>query len=75
MSGKFFPLPAELNIGSNDGDAPDEFVSEYSVPWIITQYQVLLFSIRDYYSVSGIITQYKGLSGFLFSFGLDWSNR
>ena len=35
---------------SPHGDAPDEFISEYSVPRIITQYQ--------------------GLSGFLFSFGL-----
>ena len=41
--------------------APDEFVSEYSVPAIITQYQGLLLSTQ-------------GLSGFLFSFGLDWSN-
>ena len=57
------------------GDAPDEFLSEYSVPRIITQYQGLLLSTRDYYSLSGIITQYQGLSGFLFSFGLDWSNR
>ena len=41
--------------------ARDEFVSEYSVPRIITQYQGLLLSTRDYYSVSGIITQYQGL--------------
>ena len=54
------------------GDAPDEFVSEYSVPRIITQYQGLLLSTRDYYSVpgiiriSGIIAQYQGL------FGITW---
>ena len=40
--------------------APDEFVSEYSVPGIITQYQRLSLSTKDYYSVPGIITQYQG---------------
>ena len=49
-------------------DARDEFVSDYSVPGIITQYQGLLLSTRDYYSVPGIITQYQGLSGFLGDF-------
>ena len=37
------------------GDAHDEFVSEHSLPRIITQYQGLLLSTRDYYSVPGII--------------------
>ena len=41
--------------------APDEFVSEYSVPRIIAQYQGLLLSTKDYCSVPGIITQYQGL--------------
>ena len=46
--------------------APDEFVSEYSVPRIITQYQRSLLStrdypdFRDYYSLPGIIRYQMG---------------
>ena len=47
---------------SRGGDvAREEFVGDYSVPGIITQYLGLLLSTRDYHSLSGIITQYQGL--------------
>ena len=43
------------------GAARKEIVGDHSVPGIITQYQGLSLSTRDYHSVPGIITQYYAL--------------